>query len=191
MNKETIVDPEKIHFKTDRLILRPLDEEDSESIYRNVKEYDIARWTIKIPHPYPQDGAIKFIKESKENLQNGHEFQLAILLKDTSELVGVMSFLNVNRDHKHAELGYWVGKGFWNQGIATEAAKRIMEIGFHELDMERIYAKCFYNNDASRRVLEKIGMEYEGRFRSEILKENEFKDMIYYAAIKGEWDNHG
>ena len=83
--------PKDIQLETKRLILRPLKEEDSESLYQNVKDYDLAKWTISIPHPYPEDGAITFIKRSMKMMQKGLEYQFAILLKDTSELVGVMS----------------------------------------------------------------------------------------------------
>ena len=66
MDDVPIVNPKDINLQTKRLILRPISEDDAESIYENVKEYDIARWLINLPHPYPKDGAIKFIRESKE-----------------------------------------------------------------------------------------------------------------------------
>ncbi|MEE9150314.1 MAG: GNAT family N-acetyltransferase [Thermoplasmata archaeon] len=185
--EKLIIKPERIQLESETLILRPLLEQDSESLYKNVKEYEIAKWTINIPHPYPEDDAINFIKESQEHMEKGLAYHFAILLKDTSELVGVMSLIGVNKKHKNAELGYWISKRYWNKGIATEAASKMLEFGFRNLDLQRISARCFQDNDSSIRVMAKIGMEYEGRFRKEILRENKFIDMIYYAILKKDW----
>ncbi|UCG68553.1 MAG: GNAT family N-acetyltransferase [Thermoplasmata archaeon] len=188
MAEKTIAIPEDISLETNRLILRPLKDQDSESIYKNVKEYDIAKWTISIPHPYPKEGAMSFIQQSKKHMQSGLAYHFAILSKDNSELMGVMSLIGVNMRHKNAELGYWVGKYHWNKGIATEAASRMLEFGFQDLNLQRISARCFHDNTPSIRVIEKIGMKYEGKFRKEILKENKFIDMAYYAILKEEWN---
>lgn len=182
-----IVNPDDIILNTKRLILRPISESDAPDIYKNVKEYDIAKWTINIPHPYPKDGAIKFIKQTKELMKKGLSYELAIQIESTKEVVGVISLMKVDRRHKNAELGYWVGKKFWNRGIATEAASKVMEFGFQVLNLERIYAKCFHNNEVSRKVMEKVGMKLEGKFRHEVFKENKFIDTLYYGILKEDW----
>jgi RimJ/RimL family protein N-acetyltransferase len=190
MEKVRDMKPENITLETERLILRPLSEQDSEEVYENVKEYDIARWTINIPHPYPKEEAIRYIRQSMELIKKGKSYELAIRFNSSKELAGVMALLNVEKEHRNAELGYWIAKKYWNKGIATEAASKILEFGFQELNLERICARCFHENEASRRVMEKIGMEHEGKFRHEIFKENEFIDMIYYGMIKDDWKNH-
>lgn len=181
------VNPSDIKLETERLILRPLRVENEEAIYQYVKDYEIAKWTINIPHPYPRDGAISFIKQARGLMEEGLCYELAIILKSNQEIVGVVSFVKVNKTHRNAELGYWVGKPNWNRGIATEAAKRILEFGFNKLGLERIFSKCFFDNLPSRRVMEKIEMEYEGKFRHEVFKENRFIDMTYYSILKEDW----
>lgn len=183
-----VINPEDISLKTERLVIRPLSEGDADAIYKNVKEYDIAKWTINIPHPYPKDGAIKFIKQTKELMKKGKSYELAIQIESTKKVVGVISLMKVDRRHKNAELGYWVAKKFWNRGIATEAASKVMDFGFQVLNLEKIYAKCFHNNEASRKVMEKIGMKLEGKFCHEVFKENKFIDTIYYGILKGDWE---
>ncbi len=190
MVEEPFINPDDIFINTERLILRPISESDALDIYKNVKEYDIAKWTINIPHPYPKDGAIKFIKQAKELMKKGLSYELAIQIESTKEVVGVISLMKVDRRHKNAELGYWVAKKFWNRGIATEAATKVMEFGFQVLNLERIYAKCFHNNKASRKVMEKIGMKNEGKFRHEVFKENKFIDTLYYGILKEDWKEH-
>jgi ribosomal-protein-alanine N-acetyltransferase len=187
MVEEPVINPDDIFINTERLILRPISESDAPDIYNNVKEYDIAKWTINIPHPYPKDGAIKFIKQTKELMKKGLSYELAIQIKSTKEVVGVISLMKVDRRHKNAEIGYWVVKKFWNRGIATEAASKVMEFGFQVLNLERIYAKCFHNNEVSRKVMEKVGMKLEGKFRHEVFKENKFIDTLYYGILKEDW----
>jgi ribosomal-protein-alanine N-acetyltransferase len=182
-----IVDPEDITLKTNRLVLRPLSEDDAQSIYENVKENDIAKWLIRLPQPYPSDGAIKFIRKSEENMKKGMSYELAVRLKSNNELIGVMSFCEVDKKNKNAEIGYWVTKKYWNMGYATEAGKRLLEFGYNVLNLERIFAKCVPENAPSKKVLEKIGMKYEGNFRHEFFREGKFIDMMYFGIIREDW----
>lgn len=178
----------EIKLETERLILRPLEDKDEESIYNYLKDHDIARWTINIPHPYPREGAFAFIKQAKERMEKGLCYELAILMKSGEEVVGVVSFVKVHISQGNAELGYWVGKPHWNKGIATEAAFRLLKFGFSELGLKRVFGKCYHDNLPSKRVMEKIGMQYEGRFRHEVLTENRFVDMAYYSILKEVWE---
>jgi RimJ/RimL family protein N-acetyltransferase len=170
------------------MIIRPLKEEDAGSVYLNVKDPEIAKWTINIPHPYPKDGALSFIKKSHESLLKGLSFDLGLEMKIESKVIGIMALLNLDWKHKNAELGYWVGKKYWNKGLATEAAQKMVDFGFKRLKLHRISARCFLNNDASRRVMEKVGMLQEGVFRKEVCKEGEFIDLVYYAVLREEWE---
>ena len=102
------VNPKDIKLETEKLILRPLREEDEETIYQYVKDYDIAKWTINIPHPYPREGVISFIRQARDLMEEGLCYELAILLKSNQEIVGVVSFVKVNKTHRNAELGYWI-----------------------------------------------------------------------------------
>ncbi|UCE74784.1 MAG: GNAT family N-acetyltransferase [Methanomassiliicoccales archaeon] len=188
MAEVPIVKPKDINLQTHRFILRPLTEDDAGDLYKNVKEYDIARWLVNLPYPYPDDGAIKYIKQCQELMKKGESYELAIQLKSTEEVIGVMAFVRVDKKHKNAELGYWTAKKYWSQGIATEAGMRILEFGFDVLNLERIYSKCFCENTASKRVMEKLGMAYEGKSRHEVFKENRFIDLFYYAIIREDWE---
>ena len=177
----------EVRLEGDRIILRPLEEGDSETLYENVKEYEMARWMINVPHPYPENGAIEFIKTTQEKMNEGLAYELAIESKETSEVIGVMSLLKVDNKHRNAELGYWVAKEHRSEGIATEAASIILAFGFEVLNLERIYSKCFVDNKPSEKVFEKIGMQYEGTFRHEVLKEDRFIDTKYYSILRQEW----
>ncbi|MDF5729806.1 MAG: GNAT family protein [Rhizonema sp. PD38] len=112
----------------------------------------------------------------------------AIVIRDQAVLCGVI-LLKITATHANAELGYWIGTPYWGQGYCTEAAISIMEYGFLELELNRIYATHFKRNLASGRVLQKIGMKYEGCHRQHIKKWGEFEDLELYGILKSEWLN--
>lgn len=189
MDEVPSVNPKDISLETDRLVLKPVLENDADFIYQNIKEYEIARWLVNLPYPYPKDGAIKYIRNSTELMKKGLSYELAIRLRSTGELIGVMAILKIDKKNRNAELGYWITKRYWNSGFAAEAGCKVLEFGFDILNLERMYAKCVFENNASKKVMEKIGMEYEGKMRHEILKEDLYFDMSYYGIVKEDWQN--
>ena len=84
-----------------------------------------------------------------------------------------------------AELGYWVGKPYWGKGYATEAARAVVQFGFEKLSLHRIQATHFGNNPASGRVMQKVGMLYEGCRRQHTLKWGEYRDIKLYGMVAG------
>ena len=83
----------------------------------------------------------------------------------------------------HAELGFAVSRDRWGQGYATEAARAVLDFGFADLGLRRIYATCRRENVGSSRVLEKIGMSREGRLRDHVLIRGDWRDSLLYAAV--------
>jgi RimJ/RimL family protein N-acetyltransferase len=103
--------------------------------------------------------------------------------------------LAISDEHRHAELGYWIGVPFWGRGYATEAARAAVAFGFETLRLKRIYAHHFAGNTGSQRVLEKIGLRHEGRFRKHIQKWDQMIDIENYGMLaeefrSGELENH-
>ena len=154
--------------------------------YKHVKELDIAQWTINIPHPYPKAEVYHFIRKVRRSMKNGFSYNFVIILKENSEVVGCMDLLNINLTHGNAELGYWLAKEHRCKGLTTEAGHMLVKFAFEELMLERLYAKCFDNNDPSRKVMEKLGMQYEGRARHEVFKSGKYIDTVSYAIIKND-----
>ena len=82
---------------------------------------------------------------------------------------------------KNAELGYWLGKDFWGNGIMSQAIKEIVKLAFERYDIVRIYATPFENNYKSHKVLEKCGFKLEAKFDKVVLKNGELLDELVYA----------
>ncbi|MBN1354723.1 GNAT family N-acetyltransferase [bacterium] len=167
---------------TERLTLRPFTAADAPSVKRLAGEKEIAANTLLIPHPYKDKMAEQWIETHARDFLEDRAAVFAITIRETKELTGAIS-LNIIREDEKAELGYWIGKPYWNRGYCTEAAARILGYGFRELKLNRIYAVHFLRNPASGRVLEKIGMVFEGCLRQSVKKWDRFEDLHVYGIL--------
>lgn len=151
----------KQNLETERLRLRPFTLADAKDVQRLAGNKAIADTTLNIPHPYEDGMAEAWISSHQPGFEAGDLAAFAITLKSSAELIGAIS-LKIDSEMRVAEMGYWIGVPFWGAGYCTEAAKRIVEHGFNELDLRRIHAMHLQRNPASGRVLEKVGMTKEG-----------------------------
>jgi ribosomal-protein-alanine N-acetyltransferase len=103
-----------------------------------------------------------------------------------ARLMGQTS-LAIRRRHARAELGYWIGKRFWNDGYCTEASRAVVRYGFEALGLERILARYPPRNPASGRVMQKLGMVHEGRLRKHVRKWGQFEDLELYGILRKEY----
>lgn len=173
-------------LKTERLLLRLLNASDVIPMEQLINDYDIASTTLAIPYPYPKGAAESFIYYRSEVARKGGGFSFAIVDRRSDEFMGVIG-LHTDHTHNRAELAYWLGKPYWNQGFMTEAAARTVEYGFSELNLNRLWAAAMTRNPASSRVMEKIGMQSEGTFRQHIMKWGQYEDVTYYGLLKEEY----
>jgi [ribosomal protein S5]-alanine N-acetyltransferase len=82
---------------------------------------------------------------------------------------------------KNAEMGYWLGEPFWGNGIITKAVLQMVDYGFVNFEIDRIFARPFGTNIASQKVLEKTGFVLEARFAKTLFKFGEYQDELIYA----------
>lgn len=114
-------------------------------------------------------------------------FQLAVTLKASGALIGNCGIRVNHAEWREANIGYEIAPAQWGSGYAREAARAILEFGFRDLGMHRIWAWCVAGNAASARVLEKVGMTREGREREKEWIKNEWHDRLIYAILDHEW----
>jgi RimJ/RimL family protein N-acetyltransferase len=176
---------ERPTLETERLGLRPFTLEDAPTVQRLAGEYEVASTTLSIPHPYPEGAAERWISTHQERYEQGEMVSFAIVRRADSALVGAIG-LHLAPQHAHAELGYWLGKPYWNQGYASEAAAAVLRYGLTTLGLNRVHASHFTRNPASGRVMQKIGMTYEGCMRQHILKWGIFEDIAVYGMVKSD-----
>lgn len=173
-------------IESKRLILRPFSLNDASTVQKLAGDKDIAKVTLNIPHPYKDEMAEEWIKKHAEEYNNDKLLTLAITHKKERYLIGAIG-IRLNKKHENGELGYWIGKEYWNNGYCTEAAKAIIKFGFEEMNLNKMYACHLKKNPASGEVMKKVGMKYEGLFRQHVIKWGEFEDLIYYGILKNEY----
>lgn len=100
---------------------------------------------------------------------------------------GAIGF-TINPEHETAELGYWLGVSYWGQGFGTEAARAMIEFGFSTLALHRVQAHHLGNNPASGRIMQKVGMKFEGRSPGAFKKWGEFLDVDRYGILHSQWN---
>ena len=171
-------------LETARLKLRPYSNADVEELLPLIGAREVAATTLRIPHPYTEKDAREFLAMMVEG---PHRIWLAIALRSDGRQIGGMG-LTVDARHQHAELGYWLGVPYWGKGYATEAAREMMRYGFEDLHLHRTFASHFKDNLASGRVLQKLGMRYEGCQREHIQKWEQFIDLELYGMLRQDWD---
>ena len=146
----------------------------------------IADTTLNIPYPYPHGGAAQWIRLHGPAWIDGTSATFAIVGNKTEALVGAISLM-IKREHRRAELGYWIALDCWNRGYATEASQRIIDFGFETLGLHRIEARHLVRNPASGRVMQKVGMQQEGVERDHVIKWDRHESLAVYSILEPEW----
>ena len=166
-------------------LLRPWREADAASLARYADDPGIAANLRDLfPSPYTRADADSFIQDCLTREEKG---QLCRAIDISGEAVGSIGvFQGTDVYRKSAEIGYWLGRPFWGQGIMTEAVRRMCREAFAAWDILRIHAEVFAPNTASRRVLEKAGFVLEGAKRASVYKGGQVLDTCVYALVKEE-----
>lgn len=173
-------------IETPRLVLRPFCLSDAPAVQQLAGERVIADTTLNIPHPYEDGMAEKWIEDHQPGYEAGLRATFAIVLRDDPQLIGAIG-LTLDRGLDKGELGYWIGKPFWNLGYATEATTAVLEYGFSDLHLNRISARHLVRNPSSGRVMEKAGMLPEGTARQDTIKWGTYEDLALYGILREEW----
>ena len=146
-----------------RLRLRPLAAADAPRLVELANDWEVVKYTANIPHPYELKDAHDFIAAQDARRQNGQGIALGLERSVDGALIGCIGF---GLDHgPEPELGYWLGRAFWGQGLATEALRRLLRHLFIDLGYDRVWAGIHPDNKASGRVLEKAGLIGDGQHR--------------------------
>lgn len=171
---------------TDRLILRPFVLADAPAVQRLAGDWAIADTTSSIPHPYEDGAAEAWIGSHAVQLEQETAVVFAITLKDDGQLAGTISLFSIRAESRRAEMGYWIGVPYWRKGLCSEAARVVIRYGFDELGLNRIFAEHMTRNPASGRVMQKVGMTYEGTLRQHVKKWDRYEDLAVYGILRQE-----
>lgn len=172
-------------FETERLLLRRFSAADEADVFRYCRDPEVARLTSWEPHQ-SLDDTRRFLGWAQARYDEAIGGPWAMALRETGEVVGAIG-LTVVWPHLRGEVGYWLGRPLWRQGLTTEAGRAILRYSFDDLGLNRIEARCEVGNDASERVMQKLGMTFEGVLRQQIIAKGRFRDMKLYSLLRTEW----
>jgi RimJ/RimL family protein N-acetyltransferase len=152
-------------LETERLLLRPPDASDISQFVPLLSDFDVAKNLSAIPHPYTEDDGCAYIVMAANGWASGEDLGFGIVRKSDGAYIGGCGI----HPKRNWEIGYWLGKPYWRQGYATEAAARLIAFAFLTTAVDRLLGKWFHDNPASGHVLEKLGFKPRGEEMSNCL----------------------
>ena len=173
-------------LETDRLILRRLGQRDADDMYDYAHRDDVTRHLTWDPHPnvsYTRE----YLTYVSEHYRAGDFFDWAVVDRESERMIGTCGFTRFHYETDCAEIGYVIHPAYWGRGIASEAVEAVIRFGFQRLDLNRIEAKFMEGNLASRRVMEKNGMVYEGMMRQSMYIKGEYRNVGICAILRGDF----
>ena len=166
---------------TARLVLRPPCPDDVEGYFAFARDPRYAFFAF--------DGEVtreRIARFLERYIVGPPEVHPMFVIEHEGELVGSAQ-LDVDGPNRLASLGYGVSPGCWGRGLATEAARAVVEHGFKSFGLDKIWARVDPRNSTSIRVLEKLGMQREGVLRQHLIRRGERVDRVYYGLLRQEW----
>ena len=113
--------------------------------------------------------------------------RLAVVRRDTGELIGDFSLALRSREHRQGEIGFMFHPDHHGQGYAAEAGRAVLELGFETYGLHRIFGSCNARNTSSARLMERLGMRLEATLRETEFVKGTWCDELIYAILADEW----
>ncbi|MCE5223575.1 GNAT family N-acetyltransferase [bacterium] len=173
-------------MKTSRLAFRKLSLDDKEAIFHYSSDPEVTKYVLYPTHQ-SFDDTLSFINQTITKYEKQEVSCWGVTLQSTHQLIGTADFVWWSTDHRKAEAAYCFSKEYWNQGYATEALMGLITFGFTYMDLNRVETRCFEENKASARVMQKAGMTHEGLLREVLYAKNQFRNTHYYSILKTDY----
>jgi RimJ/RimL family protein N-acetyltransferase len=162
--------------------------DDAEALVVHANDPQVARCLgDRFPHPYALDDAHLFIAHAL-HASSGRAYAIQV----NGEACGGIGVHPGEGVERHSgELGYWLGRAYWGEGIATAAVRAIVPHALREMELYRLQARVFADNPASMRVLERCGFDREAVLRRLVVKGERLLDMHVFAITRDVLDVQG
>lgn len=175
-------------IETERLYMRPFQQDDLEDLHKFYSLPDVARylyWEAKTLDETRQSLSIK-IKNTGFREDNS-VYLLAAVLKENNALIGEVMLFQRSIEHRQGEIGFVFNPQYHGRGYATEAARVLLNMGFEMFNFHRIFGRCDPRNTGSWKLMERLGMRKEAHFIHNEIFKGEWGDEFYYAILENEW----
>ena len=167
---------------TTRFMLRPLRPDDAGTIHRLVNDWEVVRMLAPLPFPYPRDLTADWISSTAAQMRDGRAWHFAVVATAVPDQLLGCAGIRVDAGNRSGDLGYWVGRRHWNNGIAGEAARRLSHWALANLPVDRLTAQVAADNPASVAVLRRIGFREVGTGRQAFLARGGEHPVLRFEA---------
>lgn len=172
-------------IETDRLILRKFKADDASDMFNNWANDDVVTEHLSWPTHKSIDISSMIVNDWIKQYESDETYNWAVVVKNDDAVIGSITVVGKSDIHEWAELGYCIGRQYWGKGITVEAVEALIQFLMNEVEYNRVQAIHHEQNKASGRVMQKVGMQYEGKKRSYLKTKNgEFVDVECYAILK-------
>jgi [ribosomal protein S5]-alanine N-acetyltransferase len=174
-----------VRLETDRLLLRDLEPGDWESMLAVEGDAEAVRYQSY--EPRTAEGCRDYIAHDLASRGRARStFDLAVILTETGRYAGRVG-LDVKRaERRVGELWFILDRALWGRGLMPEAARALMDFGFDELGLHRVFLECDPRNTGSVRLAEKLGMQREGLLREHLFVKGEWCDSLFFGILAHE-----
>ena len=181
-----------MHFKlailhTERLTLRWFESADAKALFAIFADPAVVRYWSS-PEWTDTSHAHKMIDESIAGYTSGDGLRFAVVLTSTEELVGQVNLGHMFHSNRRCEVGYAMARAHWGKGYITEALEAAIDYAFGPLKLNRIEADIDPRNDASEKVLLRLGFKKEGFMPERWIVKGEVSDTAFYGLLKRDWE---
>lgn len=170
-------------LETERTILRKISVDDAADMFEYCSDDEVSKYTTWYSHQ-SIEGTRAFIRMIIDSYDQQQLAPWGIEERATGKLIGTCGYVSWDPNHARGELAYALSRAYWNKGYMTEVVSKLIEIGFTEMGLVRIEARCLTANVGSARVMEKAGLSYEGTMRKVVYCKGAFHDLKLYALVK-------
>ncbi len=175
-----------MRLTTERLILRPPVAGDIDAIFEGMSDWEVVKTLARPPWPYERQDAARWLAMQDDLRADGQKTALMLALKTAPERAIGCAGLEAREDGQ-VHLGFWLARSCWGLGLMTEACAELLRYGFEDLGLARIHSGCFRDNEASRRVHQKLGFAVTGESRILCVPRGESVDHIDLALTRADW----
>ena len=160
--------------------------DDAEDMFEYASDPEVSKYTGWYAHNALEDSKL-FLNYVTNSYRNNQVSSWGVVHKVDKKFIGTAGFINWNVEHARAEIGYALARKYWGKGYMTEVVHAIIYFGFSRIMLNRIEARCEIKNIASARVMEKVGMKYEGILRQHMFMKGKYRDLKIYSITKDEF----
>jgi [ribosomal protein S5]-alanine N-acetyltransferase len=174
-------------LETRRLILREIIPSDADDLFRIFSDAETMRYWSCRPYTSVEQARL-LIEDMAEAMHRGAGIQWALTLPNDERLIGKCGYHELRKQHRRGEINYIVAREHWGKGIVSEALRAMLDYGFDYMNLHSVEAGVTPGNDASTRMLGRLGFQLEGHLRESFWAEDMFVDSLIYSLLRIDWD---